>query len=394
MLAELASATVNRTPLSITRIDTEEAFLALSAAWGELLASLDAPAIFLTHEWFDAAWQWAKYDSEAWLLAIWQDQALIGVLPLMRRRTPYRGISLRKLEFLSVPDTQLCDLIAAPTRAEAIAQSVAGYLVEQKEAWDILDLRLLPVDSMAARYLVPALRSVGMRTQLQALGENPWIDLSQGWDHFYASRSRSLKKKNNLINNRLRKAGTIDIEWLRPSPADTTGYAAGLETVIDISAKSWKQNTGNSLDQPGPQAFIQRLSQHAAQRGWLSIWLLKLNGQPMAMEYQLADAQHVYALRADYDSACAQDLSPGSYLNMHLLEQQFQAGFLQYCMGPGDNPYKYRWADRAHALHQLTAYSPSIKGRMLGVLELSIKPHLRRWLKPQANPGATKEVQE
>lgn len=382
--------------LQITRIDAEILFLALAEEWRELVASTHVPTLFLSHQWFDAAWQWAKRDSEFWLITVRQNDRLIGLCPLVRRHTQYRGLALRKLEFLTVPDTQLCDVIVAPALAEPVSQAIARFLAEQKHEWDMIELRLLPVDSVAARYIAPALKQAGIRSLLEASGENPWIDLSQGWDTFYAARSRSLKKKNNLIANRLRKAGQIEIEWMRPSRNDQMNYAAALQTVIDISAKSWKQDTGNSLDQPGPNAFIQRLSQRAAEQGWLSVWLLRLDGKPLAMEYQLADEAHVYALRADFDSACPQELSPGSYLNMQLLERHFQTGLTQYCMGPGDNPYKYRWADRAHALHRLAGYSPTLKGRLFALLELDVKPHLRRWLKPHKDqqPSVSKEENE
>lgn len=382
--------------LHVARIDAEAPFLALAEEWRELAASAYAPTLFLSHQWFDAAWQWAKHDSELWLIAVRQNGALVGLCPLLRRHTQYRGLTMRKLEFLTVPDTQLCDVIVAPALAEPVSQAIACFLAEQKHEWDMIELRLLPDNSIAARHFAPALKQAGIRTLLETLGENPWIDLSQGWETFYASRSRSLKKKNNLIANRLRKAGQIEIDWVRPQRGSATDYAAALQTVIDISAKSWKQDTGNSLDQPGPNAFIQRLSQRAAEQGWLSIWLLRLDDKPLAMEYQLADEKHVYALRADFDSACPQELSPGSYLNMHLLERHFQSGQTQYCMGPGDNPYKYRWADRAHALHRLAGYSPTLKGRLLALLELDIKPTLQRWLKPRKDqqPSASKEENE
>ena len=380
--------------IHVERITDENRFHDLAKDWNRLRHDCGCRSIFLSHEWFDAAWQWARRDSEFWLIAIRQNDALVGLCPLVRRRIQSRGITLRKLEFLTVPDTQFCDVIVVPALAEPVTQAIARFLDEQKREWDMLELRLLPQDSTAAQTLAPALEQAGMRTQITAVGENPWIDLSQGWDAFYASRSRSLKKKNNLIVNRLRKAGHIEIEWIHPESGAPADFSAALQTVIDISAKSWKQDTGNSLDQAGPNAFIQRLSQHAALQGWLSIWLLKLDGKPLAMEYQLIDAGRIFALRADFDSACPQELSPGSYLNLHLLERHFESGMAQYCMGPGDNPYKYRWADRAHALYRLSAYSPTLKGRWLALLALKIKPLLRRWFRPTPPPALSASKEE
>lgn len=379
----------------VERIADENHFYSLAEDWAQLYQH-DGRSIFLRHEWFEAAWQWAKRDSECWLISVHQRDKLVGVLPLVRRRSQYYGFPFYKLEFLTVPDSQLCDVVVVAALAESVSQALTDFLVTQKHQWDMLELRLLPADSIAAGYLAPALKQADIRCLLDPSGENPWVDLSQGWDAFYASRSRSLKKKNNLIANRMRKAGQIAIDWVRPERGHSTDHAAVLQTVIELSAKSWKQDTGNSLDQAGPNAFIQRLSQRAAAQGWLSIWLLKLDDKPLAMEYQLIDERHVYALRADFDSACPPDLSPGSYLNMQLLEQHFQTDLAEYRMGPGDNPYKYRWADNAHTLYRLAGYSPTLKGRLLALLELDIKPRLRRWLKPHKDNQrpASKEEKE
>ena len=56
-----------------------------------------------------------------------------------------------------------------------------------------------------------------------------------------------------------------------------------VAAAIDISRRSWKTETGNSLDNPGPQAFVRRLSELACERGWLSVWLMRaLHGISLA----------------------------------------------------------------------------------------------------------------
>lgn len=43
-------------------------------------------------------------------------------------------------------------------------------------------------------------------------------------------------------------------------------------------------------------------------------------------------------------------------------------------MGPGTNPYKLRWADQRTALHDVTLYNRTWKGRLLWCLMELIKP--------------------
>jgi CelD/BcsL family acetyltransferase involved in cellulose biosynthesis len=142
---------------------------------------------------------------------------------------------------------------------------------------------------------------------------------------------------------------------------------------VEVSQNSWKSETGTTLDQPGPGAFIRRLSKLASERGWLSIWMLTLDGRPMATEYQLVCEGNVHGLRSDFRRG-SEEISPGSHLNRMLLEQLFGRGYRRYFMGPGNNAYKFRWAEDTDAQVAVTIYSRSIAGRIVSVWERRLRP--------------------
>ncbi len=102
-----------------------------------------------------------------------------------------------------------------------------------------------------------------------------------------------------------------------------------------------------------------------------------LDKLPIAMEFQLIDDGHVFALRSDFDAAY-EPLSPGSYLSRHMLVHLFGRGLRRYLMGPGENVYKYRWADGAEPVSTMTIYGRSIRGRLIATRELVVKPAVRR----------------
>ena len=149
-----------------------------------------------------------------------------------------------------------------------------------------------------------------------------------------------------------------------------------LATVTELSSKSWKNSTGLTLDNPGPSAFISRLTGHAHKQGWLSVWLLKFDDTPVAMEYQLVYDGVISALRSDYDPAY-EKLSPGTYLNWKMLEQLFNEDYGYYSMGPGGNTYKFRWAEEFPDQYRMTLYNRTWRGRLLGLLELKLRPMKR-----------------
>ena len=289
---------------------------------------------------------------------------------------------------MTVPDTQFCDLLATAEHAQAIASAFAAWLRNASRQWDVLQFDYLAEDSTAARWLPEALQRVGIAVDIEIVDRNPWISLEGTWLDFLNSRSRRLKKAINLAANRLYRAGRVDIECATPnSDADV---ASALSSAIAVSSRSWKQPLGVSLDCPGPNAFIRKLSGHAQQRGWLVLWLLSLDAEPAAMEYQLADADHVYALRADYDERCV-STSPGTHLNRELIERLFAFGRKRYYMGPGSNEYKWRWTEQYETIARLTAYSPNARGILARFVDRRVVPAFAafrsRRSEPNGRPG-------
>ena len=99
--------------MELRLVSRPEDFAALHSAWNALHRRTRRPSPFLTHEWFDAAWQWRRQDAELHVLCCLRGQDLVGVLPLLRPTSPRRPAAGRELEFLAVPDTQACDALAA-----------------------------------------------------------------------------------------------------------------------------------------------------------------------------------------------------------------------------------------------------------------------------------------
>lgn len=362
--------------LSLTCIAEERQFISLKAEWNRLCAASQGNSVFLRHEWFDAAWQWVKPDHRLNLLCVYRSGLLIGICPLMLRTTRSSLIARRRLTFLTVPDTQLCDVLSAAEDLTIVIQTIAKQLSATRDDWDVLELSYLPATSATPGLFAGHMAKLGLRAILQSAGRNPFISLQGGWDAFYSGRSRRLKKSNNLIANHLNKAGAIAVRQL------THDTASLLEVITAISARSWKTATGMSLEHNGPRSFIACLSRHAAEHGWLSVWLLTLNEKPVAMEYQLAYAGSVHALRSDFDEAYNY-LSPGAYLNWKLLEQLFGMGLATYFMGPGDNAYKYRWTETGAALCRIRTYSTTWRGRCEHFLEERARPaaaRIRAWV--------------
>jgi CelD/BcsL family acetyltransferase involved in cellulose biosynthesis len=376
--------------VEVSLVSQPEEFAALHSAWNTLQRRLRRPSPFLTHEWFDAAWQWRNQGTQLHVLCCRRGQDVVGVLPLLRQTPSVEHGSSRTLKFLAVPDTQVCDVLAADADRLPVASALADELVRRQREWDAIALNYLPDGAIALTELRQALSRHGLRCDIRQATQNPWIALNSDWETYYSSRSRRLKKAVNLATNRLSKTGDVGLHWLQPGEGDAAEVDSQIDRITAISARSWKTSTGNSLDNAGPQAFVRRLSQHAHRMRCLSVWTLTLNKTPIAMELQLIDDGCVFALRSDFDAAY-EAISPGSYLNRYMLAKLFGRGLRRYLMGPGENIYKYRWADEAEPVGTMTIYGHSMRGRWLAARELVLKPAARR-IRDVFRPPRSKEA--
>jgi len=356
--------------LELSDVTDEASFAALAAAWNDAVAGAAMPSVFLRHEWFDAARTWCCTSARLAVIALRREERALAILPLVRPVDRPRELGL-----LTVPDTQFADLIVADRDATEACRAIAESLRGRSD-WDVLRFDYLREDSAVVRHLLPGLRDAGLPVHVAEREGNPFIDIGRSWPDYFATRSRRLKKALNLAANRLSKLGEIRVEHVT-SASDEPTLRRALDDAIAISAASWKQRTGNALDQPGPQAFIRALTEAAWQQGWLSLWLLHAGGRPLAMEYQLVHDSSVHALRADFLAEC-EAISPGTHLFRQLLEGLCDRGWRRYYLGPGYNAYKARWSEGVAPMRRAVVYNRTARGRLERLVEEFAKPALRR----------------
>lgn len=362
--------------LSVTEVSTYDQFIDMQEAWDAILRKRSQSSIFLKHEWFDAAWQWCKQTSALRILCCSRGSDLVAIAPLST--TKLRGIliSYAQLSIIQVPDSQQCDIVVSDEDSAMAITSIIEHLSSRND-WDIAIFPKLQLDSYLAIHTVDAAERTRTKFVVTDAGENTEVDLTNSWQSYYSSRSRRLRKNNNNCRNKIYADGNIvNLYWSADSVSEkpTTEYL--LSSLRHVSSVSWKKHTGLSLDNLGPKAFIDRLSEHAIRKKWLSIWALEINNVIMATEYQIIYEGVVVALRADHDPSFA-SLSPGSYLNWRILETLFRSDNTLYRMGPGNNPYKLRWADIHTTLKEIRLYNNTLRGRYLWIIEEKIKPLLR-----------------
>ena len=355
----------------VRRLTTEAELKTVSSVWSELAEQHGQPTPFATHDWFECC-RVAAATSDVEVLQLEDAGVPACLIPLQRRTVSHRGLPTRYLSLLDCPDSPFGDLV--PTGgSQPLLATLLEHLTTRSD-WDVLELGRLPVESPTLKVFESELEG---RLRYRRAGSelSPYLAIDGSWQAFYSSRSQRFKKTIRNIQNRLSRLGTITVEEHRT--LDPQGRL--LEELIDLTGRSWKADRGVAIaTMPRMREFFSELSRRAAEHRWLSLWLLRLDGRAIAMEYQLRANGVAYALRADYDLGYAA-ASPGSSLNFEIARALFERGDVrEYHMGPGLNEYKMRWASGTHETVRLHVYRPGLYPTLLHLVETRIVPPARR----------------
>lgn len=358
--------------LAVRQVTTRDGFEALAPAWAEIAAQTGRSSPFASHDWFACCWDAVGADQRPEVLVLEEAGAPAAIVPLRRERGRIRGLPVRVVTLLDSADTPFVDLLAAGTMPP-IARALLDHM-DRRRDWDVLRLQRLPLASQTVKAMEAELEGRWPWTRRET-ASSPYLAIAGSWEAFYGAKSQRFKKTVRNIQNRLERLGTVTIEEHRTVPP-----GSGLfDDLIDLTTRSWKADRGIAIaTMPRMRQFFADLTRRAAARGWLSLWFLRLDGRPIAMEYQLRAEGVVHALRADFDRAHAAS-SPGSALNFAIARALFaQGGVHEYDMGPGLNEYKMRWASGCHDTVDLEIYRRSVYGRVCHAVETRVVPAARR----------------
>ena len=114
----------------------------------------------------------------------------------------------------------------------------------------------------------------------------------------------------------------------------------------------------------GGCGFFEELLERQVTAQSAQIFILEVDGKPIASETQVIDGDVLYALRGDFDERY-DDSSPGTFLQTEILQYFFNSSLSEYNFGVGLNPYKTRWAEKRRQLMRFRMYNQTLYGRFL-----------------------------
>jgi serine acetyltransferase/CelD/BcsL family acetyltransferase involved in cellulose biosynthesis len=367
--------------LLVTIIEDAERLTHLVEEWTDLLQNSDQDCLFLTPEWL-TTW-WRCFERDQWtlrVLTVRRQSRLLGIAPLFVRPRPAGGfMTHQSMEFLGtgVIGSDYLDIITRRGEEEMVRVGVSEYFNHAKPP---LVFSHVPALSSEADAVTKQLESSGWHVRRSTIETCPYITLrDHTWESYLDSLGATHRYNFNRRLKNLHKAGDVVFDVVEKEDQRRDA----LQAFMSLHAVCWQERGGSQAMQTARElAFHETFSRTALERGWLRLYLLRLNGRPIGALYGFRRGTRFYFYQSGFDPAWRKH-SVGLVTMGMAIQRALAEGAEEYDLLHGTEAYKFRWAKETRDLSRIHLFPPSFKGLLYRTsleAEAQAKQLARRWL--------------
>jgi CelD/BcsL family acetyltransferase involved in cellulose biosynthesis len=317
--------------LQIRVISSLDGFQSLRNPWEKLLDKCDH-TIFSTYEWRSIWWKHFGKDRGLLLLAAEENDKIVGIAPLMHSPMGMFGLKRGKIEFIGAQDSDYNDFIITEKRDECL-KLFFEYLNLLPEKKDFVDLADIPQNAKCLPFLTK------ISKKLRPINDCPYLTLPGTYDEFL--KMLSPKKRKYVVNGMKKLENDFEVEIVDCS--QPRQFKEGMQDLIELHQKKWtSEGCFGVFSNQSIRDFHLEVADFYSRRKWLSLYVLKLSGKPVAAEYGFKYKSKYYAYLAGYDPDYSR-YSVGNMLFVQIVSRLVQEGITQYDFLRGSEQYKDYW---------------------------------------------------
>jgi CelD/BcsL family acetyltransferase involved in cellulose biosynthesis len=297
--------------------------------------------LFATWEWVSTWWSHFGRGHDLVVGAVRGERSrLVGVLPLH----VHRLAAIRMLRFVGHGAGDQLGPVCAPRDLGRISDALRQILQTTGSRWDLFLGEQLPADE----HWNAALGAKIVAQTGLPLVRAPGLD----WEGFLASKSSNFRQQARRRERNLVRRYRVQYRF---GSAET--LAADLDILFALHRLRWGRRPSLFAAQ---EQFHREFAARALDRGWLRLWFLELDGEPVAAWYGFRFSNVEYFYQAGRDPA--REGSPGFVLLCHSMRAALDDGVDEYRLLRGAEEYKYRFATLDRGLDTV-AVARSVVGR-------------------------------
>ena len=368
--------------LLVTVIEEPSRLAHLLDEWQELLKDSDAECLFLTGEWLGTWWEHFGQARTLALVTIRRHSRLLGIAPFFLHAKTFGGVMPhRAMDFLAtgVVGSDYLDVLIRRGHEAEVSRGLAEYLQRQRP---VVTMSHLNQAAHTAQGLVAELKQAGWTVQQTLIETCPYISLrGHTWESYMASLGSSHRYNFHRRLKNLHKQGTVVFELVEKEDQRREAF----DMLLSLHNRRWDERGGSeALQTPQELAFHDGFSRLALERGWLRLFVLRLDGRPLGALYGFRYGRRFYFYQSGFDPAYRQH-SVGLVTMGLAIQHAIMEGAEEYDLLHGTESYKYLWTSEVRDLARIRLFPPSTGGALCRVAlrgETVAKRVARRVLSP------------
>lgn len=363
--------------LAVRCLTSKAAFDELAEAWEQLSAGIP----FRRPAWCEAWWRHYQQSNAELLILTVEDRngELVGLAPWYQEQSLRGG---RVIRFLGSGEvcSDYVTLLSRKGCEQAVANCIAAWLSENYEGkWDSIDLDGVIEGDVAIEALAAQLEAQGASVDRPAAQQCWRIEFPANWDEYLARLSRKRRERVRAFVRRMFDSNVATWRLAETDDEVTQGY----DILIDLH-----QRRRNSLEEKGCFAsetfteFHREMLHRLASEGRARIHWIELDGNPIAVEYDLIGTDTVYVYQTGIDPEAVEH-SPGWLSAIASIRSALAGGYASFDFLRGDEPYKATLRGEPVAMQTVRITAGHAGAQMRRCIRRSIrltKDHLKQRL--------------
>jgi CelD/BcsL family acetyltransferase involved in cellulose biosynthesis len=222
----------------------------------------------------------------------------------------------------------------------------------------MLKLGQLRGSGSVAAHLGGRLGQWGWKSVQTKVNISPFIDLRR---HTWTSYLATLGSEHRYNAQRKMKNLSKHFEVVFERVEDEEQRSSALQVLIALHNKRWIEHGNSDAFHTAEQvAFHEEFTARALRRGWLRLYILRLDGKPASALYGLRYGQTFYFYQSGFDPQYARH-SVGLVTMGLAIKSALEEGAEEYDLLHGGEAYKFHWAKESRELARLELYPPGAR---------------------------------
>jgi len=342
--------------------------------WRQLCSQSVHDEPFYRPEWIAAYIRAFGPKRELLIVTARVDGRLKALLTLWKDTNLFSGVPVRRLWGTSAPQNWSFDVIAANDEGGRAGTQAIWESLRDLGGWDLLDLSDVPGDGAGAT-LLEAAKKDGFAVESEVSTNVPYLSLA-GWDGtrewWLRHVSRNFRHNVHRALHKFTTPGSLRLHRI------TSADPAMIQQYYELEMASWRGPAGFAIPlNPEPKQFYEGIMRAAEQFGYLSCYLLELNGQIAAGHLGLTYGGRYFLLKYAYREDLKQ-VAPGHLLVVSILCDCAERGLSEFVF-VGGGGWKESWSKEAREYRRIFVFRPGVVGHAAHAVKYRVRPAVQGW---------------